>query len=77
MFVEGQPLPGPGEETYVVYRLVTPNYFRTLSIPLRAGRVFASADGVDARKVVVINETMAKEVLAGRVAAGQARVVRA
>ena len=61
VFVEGQPLPGPGEETYVVYRLVTPNYFRTLSIPLRAGRVFAAADGVDARKVVVINETMAKK----------------
>ena len=61
VFVEGQPLPGPGEETYVVYRLVTPNYFRTLSIPLRAGRGFAAADGVDARRVVVINETMAKK----------------
>lgn len=60
LFVEGHPLPGPGEETYVVYRLVTPNYFRTLSIPLRAGRVFAQSDGVDSRKVVVINETMAK-----------------
>jgi predicted permease len=61
VFVEGQPQPGPGEETYVVYRLVTPNYFRTLSIPLRAGRGFAAADGVDARRVVVINETMAKK----------------
>jgi putative ABC transport system permease protein len=61
VFVEGQALPGPGEETFVVYRLVTPSYFRTLSIPLRAGRVFSQADGVDTRKVVVINETMAKK----------------
>jgi putative ABC transport system permease protein len=61
LFVEGHPLPGPGEETYVVYRLVTPGYFRTLSIPLRAGRVFTQLDGIDARKVVVINETMAKK----------------
>jgi putative ABC transport system permease protein len=71
VFVDGHPLPGPGEETYVVYRLVTPNYFRTLSIPLRAGRVFAGADGVDARKVVVINETMANKYWPGASPLGQ------
>ena len=37
LFVEGRPLPSPGEQEYVVYRLVTPGYFRTLSIPLIAG----------------------------------------
>jgi putative ABC transport system permease protein len=31
LFVEGQALPGPGEETYVVYRLITPGYFRAMA----------------------------------------------
>jgi putative ABC transport system permease protein len=61
VFVEGRPLPGPGEETYVLYRLITPNYFRTLSIPLRAGRVFGQNDGIGTAKVVVINEAMASK----------------
>ena len=61
LFVEGQPLPGPGEETYVVYRVVTPDYFRTLGIPLRAGRVLDASDGANTPRVVVINDTMARK----------------
>jgi putative ABC transport system permease protein len=61
LFVEGQPLPGPGEETYVVYRVVTPDYFRTLGIPLRSGRVLDASDRATTPRVVVINETMARK----------------
>ena len=76
VFVEGHPLPGPGEETYVVYRLVTPNYFRTLWIPLRAGRDSHGPTASIAR-VVVINETMAKKYWPGASPLGKPRVVRA
>lgn len=60
LFVEGWPLPGPGEESYVVYRLVTRDYFKALRIPLIAGRTFDSTDGPRTGLVVVINETMAR-----------------
>jgi predicted permease len=42
------------------YQAVTPEYFRTLGIPLRQGRLFRVSDGLGAPGVVVINETMAK-----------------
>jgi putative ABC transport system permease protein len=60
LFVEGRPLPAPGAETYVIYRLVTPGYFAALGIPVRAGRGLTAADGAESPRVVVVNETMAK-----------------
>jgi len=41
------------------YRVVTPNYFRTMGIPLVRGRDFSATDTTDAPKVAIINETMA------------------
>ena len=71
LFVEGRPLPGPGEETYVVYRVVTPGYFRALSIPLVAGRLLEPADRADAPRVVVVNRTMAQKYWPGEAAIGK------
>jgi len=39
--------------------LVTPGYFRTMGIPLLAGRDFTAADDARAPKVVVVNATLA------------------
>jgi len=41
-------------------RLVTPDYFRTMSIPLIAGRVFSEADSVRGEPVVIVNQSFAK-----------------
>jgi predicted permease len=41
---------------------VTPGYFESLRIPLRAGRYIDARDGTEAARVVVINETMARAV---------------
>jgi putative ABC transport system permease protein len=60
LFVEGRPLPAPGAETYVIYRLVTPGYFGAIGIPLLSGRGLTAADGADGTRVVVINQTMAR-----------------
>jgi predicted permease len=49
------------EELLANNRLVSEGYFRTLGIPLRAGRAFSSHDGADAPLVAVINETMARK----------------
>src|SRR6185503_15807663 len=59
LFVEGQAPPGPGEDTYVFYRLITPRYFTAMGIPLIAGRFFDHRDSGDGSKVVIVNQTMA------------------
>ena len=60
LIVDGQPLPGPGEEAYVFYRLITPRYFSAMGIPLLEGRVFDDRDRGESSRVVVINRTMSR-----------------
>ncbi|HNG33721.1 MAG TPA: ABC transporter permease [Blastocatellia bacterium] len=49
-----------GAERLADIRSVDPNYFRAMSIPLRAGRVFTERDTADAPRVMLINETLAR-----------------
>jgi predicted permease len=51
--------------------IVAPRYFETLGIPLREGRVFDATDRQGSRPVVVINETMARELWPGESALGK------
>ena len=50
----------PGDQPSAMYQVVSPDYFRTLHIPLRAGRLFSQSDGAEAPKVVLISELMAQ-----------------
>ena len=59
--IEGQPDPGAGNIPNANYSVACPNYFRTMGIPLIAGREFTHQDTVGAPEVIVINETMARE----------------
>jgi len=45
----------------VDYREVTPGYFQTLGVPMRAGRSFVVGDSPQSPKVAVINATFARE----------------
>ena len=58
--IEGQSKPGPGELRTANFRWVTPDYFRTLQIPLQRGRAFTERDTKDAPAVAIIDETMAR-----------------
>ena len=53
------------------YLKVWPGYFRTMGIPLLAGRDFTEADDMKHPLVVIINETLAKLAWPGRNAVGQ------
>ncbi len=57
--IEGRPVE-PGRLPIGMYQVVSPGYFETLRIPLRAGRFLAVSDGPDARQVAVISERMAQ-----------------
>ena len=59
--VEGQPKPLPGQEPMADYRIATPDYFRTLGIGLRRGRLFDGHDERGAKLVAVINDAMARK----------------
>ena len=53
-------LPG-GDKSYEAdIRISTPEYFRTMGIPLRQGRVFNEQDAPDSPRVCVINEAAAR-----------------
>jgi len=43
------------------FSVISPDYFRTLRIPLIAGRVFTARDNVAAEPVAIINETLARQ----------------
>jgi putative ABC transport system permease protein len=58
--VEGRPQAMQGEVLLVHNRFVSPHYFRTLRIPLLAGRGINESDRADTQLVVVVSKAMAK-----------------
>jgi putative ABC transport system permease protein len=69
--VEGRAAPPAGEEPLAVNRSVTPDYFRTMGIPLVSGRVFDSKDRQDSQPVVIINRAMAERYWPGEEPVGK------
>jgi predicted permease len=59
--VEGQPAMALSEQPEVSVRVVTPGYFKTMRIPLLAGRDLSESDRRESAQVVVISESMAKK----------------
>ncbi len=58
--VEGQGSLPPGEMRLAISELVGPEFFRTLRIPLRSGRLFTAQDGAEAPPVAIISESLAR-----------------
>jgi putative ABC transport system permease protein len=58
--VEGVPDPPPGQEFDGRYRTCSPDYFKTMGVPIVQGRGFTSADTMDSQRVIIVNETLAK-----------------
>ena len=57
--VEGFPPPRRGEEPSADNRIITPDYFSTMGVPLLRGRAFTAADGPDSPHVAVISASLA------------------
>jgi putative ABC transport system permease protein len=59
-FINDRPQPPAGEWPTGDVRAVSPDYFRTMGIPLLRGRDFSAHDTTDAPAVVIINQTLAR-----------------
>ena len=66
--LSGRELP-PQEEPIANYRAVSPDYFRTLGIPLLAGRTFTDSD--HGRKVIILSQALARRLWSNRNPVGQ------
>ncbi|HYW73187.1 MAG TPA: ABC transporter permease, partial [Pyrinomonadaceae bacterium] len=69
--VEGDPIPPPGQEPEANIRTVSDDYFRTLGVPLVAGRMFDASDKANGQPVVIIGKTMADRMFASGNAVGR------
>jgi putative ABC transport system permease protein len=59
--VAGLPVPRQSELPTSVFNVAELEYFRTMEIPLIEGRYFTEADNADTPKVIVINQTLARQ----------------
>jgi putative ABC transport system permease protein len=58
--IEGRAPNAPGDVPQTGWRAISPDYLRTMGIPLRRGRHFSERDHEKAAGVAIINETMAR-----------------
>lgn len=64
-------VPAPGEPTTVYLNLVSPGYFRTLGIPVTAGRDFTFNDDHNSYRAAVVNESFVRHYYGDRQAVGR------
>src|ERR1043166_4488935 len=69
IYIEGQPAVSSSTLPVAVPNQISPNYFRTMEIPLR-GRDFNDADEKDESRVAIVNETFARRFFPNREAIG-------
>ncbi|HKY03324.1 MAG TPA: ABC transporter permease [Blastocatellia bacterium] len=63
--IEGQPPLADGEWQSANLGTISPDYFRTLEIPLVRGREFTDQDSLDSQPVAIVDETMVRRYFGG------------
>ena len=58
--LEGRPPFEPGADNSANHRVVSPDYFKTLGIPLKSGRFLSDRDAMDAPMAAVVDEAFVK-----------------
>lgn len=69
--VEGQPKRPAGQDLSTGIIVTDANYFQTMHIPLKRGRLYTPQEVQEMRHVVVVNEAFAREILPGLDPIGQ------
>ncbi len=66
IMIEGQSLDDQQQNTYVIERRISPDYFRLMGIPLVKGRFFNEQDRVTATPVAIVSQRMAERFWPGQ-----------
>jgi putative ABC transport system permease protein len=69
--IEGIPLTERGEVRSAIVETTAPNYFNTMNIALRDGRLLSDTDGAESARVAVISESLARRYFHGEKALGR------
>ena len=69
--IEGQPKRPPGQDLSTGVVVTDANYFQTMHIPLKRGRLYTPQEVLEMRHVVVVNEAFAREIFPGQNPIGQ------
>jgi predicted permease len=69
--VAGQPDPGPAHRPVLAWQMVSPDFFRTLQIPLVQGRDFTAHERSDSQKVIIVDQALAEKYWPGQSAIGK------
>lgn len=69
--VEGRATPSDMKLPFALFRVVSPDYFRAMGIPLLRGRYFEGHDTPDVTPVIVINRRLAEQYWPGEEAIGK------
>ena len=69
--IEGRPQTQRGEVPSAIVETTTPNYFNTMNIALRDGRLLSDTDGAESPKVAVISESLARRYFPGENSLGR------
>src|SRR5436305_10962288 len=64
-----------GEAPVAEFRLVTPDYFRAIGIPVLKGRTFGGDEGPGRPVTIMVNETLARRFFPGEDATGKRLLV--
>jgi putative ABC transport system permease protein len=62
--VEGKPPESPADKVLAEYRIISPDYFSALSVPVLQGRSFTESDTITTQPVALINEAFARQYFA-------------
>jgi putative ABC transport system permease protein len=62
---EGQPFTSWRQGVNAQLRVITPGYLQTMRIPLKQGRAFTAEDRAGAPKVIIVSETLARQLWPG------------
>ncbi|MEZ5316181.1 MAG: ABC transporter permease [Vicinamibacterales bacterium] len=57
---QGRPPAQPGQEASANYRVISPDYFTAMGIPLRRGRTFTARDSGTSQQVAVVDEAFVR-----------------
>jgi putative ABC transport system permease protein len=72
----GDALADPSKYQATDFQVVRPGYFETMHTPLLAGRTFTEADNAPDRRLIMIDEALAKRAFPGESAVGKRILIR-